>query len=366
MPNAVGAVGAGFSAGPEIRDARGAAQAFEAMLLKQLMSTMVKSMGEGGFSGGGFESGLYADMFASSIAEEAAAGGTGLGEIIGASLGVEDRGSGSATTHAAATHLAATRGLGAYRATLTGAGEPPANTGIDAVAQSWLAGEAASRWGVDGTLTPADLGAQLATPGAGGVAAFNVQDAEGYRGYPKCNLFAFELVRRAGYKVPVLARSHGWGYVGADKTAKLAAEGDVGSWASVRTGLGAEELDRVARQGRPLLLASAAEGDAMGHMAVADRVHEVKRNERGEIAAIEYSGWDAATEGARYGRRMWRLKGVPGVGRGGLSSIQVLEPKPAYGGAQYVSLGGRPGASVHDGAAATAISAQGSTDGPDN
>ena len=176
-----------------------------------------------------------------------------------------------------------------------------------------------------------------------------MEDAGGYKGYPKCNLFAFELVRRAGYTVPVRARAHGWSYPGADAVARMAKEGETGGWGIVRTADDAAQLDATALSGVPLVLASAADGGAVGHMAVADRIHDIKRDAEGNITSLEYSGWDAASRGSRYARRIWRVAGVSGEGRGGLSDIQILQPTVAGGeGAQFVPLGGRPGASIQD------------------
>jgi hypothetical protein len=84
-------------------------------------------------------------------------------------------------------------------------------------------------------------------------------------------------------------------------------------------------------------------------MAVVDRIHSVKRTENGHIAAIEYSGWEAGGKRASYGRRVWRLEGVSGSGRGGLDRIEVLEPKAASDAGAYHQVGGGlPGASMHD------------------
>lgn len=60
---------------------------------------------------------------------------------------------------------------------------------------------AADRWARDGALTPQDLASDLVTEAPGGRAAFNVRDANGFQGYYKCNLFAFELARRAGFQI---------------------------------------------------------------------------------------------------------------------------------------------------------------------
>jgi len=359
MPGAAGAVGAGYASSPQIRNGEQAAKAFEAMLFKQLMSTMSKSIQKSGLFQGGFEADLYSDMYGSAVAEQAAEQGIGLSAMIKEALGVEDRTSSGVKS---TPGFLATRGLGAYRAQTSGPTEPPVNRSLAAMADQWLAGEASSRWSPSGELTRADLASDYVTEEAGGLAAFNVKDASGYKGYPKCNLFAFEMVRRSGHMTPIRARGRGWGYPGADATAKLAERGDTREWANVRTSMSATEMNAVAASGAPLLLASSAEGSAVGHMAVADRVHSIRRDQSGNIMTIEYSGWDVGKRGASYGRKVWRLEGVSGEGRGNLNRIQVLEPRAiATGSNPYVPLGGgRPGPSLHDGVMNGLRRAQGS------
>ncbi|MCP4679836.1 MAG: hypothetical protein GY854_30960 [Deltaproteobacteria bacterium] len=345
MPGPVAPLSAGLGATPEIRTPVQAAKAFETMMLQQLLRSMSKTVGKSEFLGGGFEGNLYGEMFVSAIAEKAAGKGLGLGDMIQRALGVDERISGKISS------LGNTlRGMGAYRAAVSGATEPPANHALANVADMWLSQEAPARWGREGALTSQDLAADLITEGVGGAAAFNVRDASGYQGHPKCNLFAFEMLRRAGYSVPVRPRSRGWGYPGADAVARWSENGDIEGWARVRSGATAADLDAVARGGQPLLLASSAPENRAGHMAVADRIHEVKRNAEGKIVTIEYSGWEAGSKRASYGRRVWRLASVRGTGRGGLDRIEVLEPHLASVGNSYHFIGkGRPGASVLDG-----------------
>lgn len=342
----VGAVGAGFNNTPSISDAKEAAGALEALLFKQLMKNMTESVGKSGLFGDGFQADMYQDMYASTIAEQASGSGLGVSSMIERALGVEDRESVSKSTSLSGIAGA----VGAYRAVAQKTEAPPANVPLYKVVTSFVDDAGAARWGKDGTLTTGDLGANLTTSEADGVAAFNVNDASGYQGFPKCNLFAFETVRRSGHTVPVVGRSHGWGYMGADAATNLASQGKVDSWAAVRTHDTKEQLDGAAYAGVPLLLASSGSGDKVGHMAVADRIHSVKRNGEGEIVALEYSGWEATTNGASYGRRMWRTEGVQGNGRGGLGRIEIMEPHQNDGSKEvYVTVGGnRPGASVLD------------------
>jgi hypothetical protein len=330
----------------QIRTTGDAAAAFEALLLKQLLGAMSKTAGEGGMFGGGFEGQMYGDMFSTAVAEQAAGSGLGLSAMIREALGVDERGP-SATAVMANRAL----GLGRYRAEVSGEAAPPANPYLARVAGDWLSGDASARWGVDGVLQPQDLPTDIATQSAdGGTAVFNVKDAQGYAGSYKCNLFAFEMVRRTGYTVPLRAREHGWGYPGADVVARMAAgEHGVADWAEVRSSASAPELDARARSGQPYVLASSAPGDAMGHMVVADRIHSIERDGDGRIAVLEFSGWQAGGSGASYGRHVWRRMGVPGEGRGGLDDIEILEPHWAGGAEPYRALDrSRPGASVLD------------------
>jgi hypothetical protein len=178
---------------------------------------------------------------------------------------------------------------------------------------------------------------------------FNVLDANGYEGYPKCNLFSLELLRRAGYAVPVQARESGWGYPGADTVTHAAASQKSRDWAISRTKASAEELSGIADRGTPILLSGSGQGEVMGHMAVAERIHSVKRNEAGDIVSVEYSGWEAGGSKASYGRRTWRTTGEPGPGRGGLSHIELLEARPAQEAKTYHPVdGATPGRSFHD------------------
>ncbi|MDD5308891.1 MAG: rod-binding protein [Deltaproteobacteria bacterium] len=344
-------VGGDLGSSRPIRNKADAAAAFEALLLKQLLGAMSKTVGQGGLLGGGLEGQMYGDMFTSAIAEQASGSGLGLSEMIREALGVQDRG-----RSPAAQPVNRLRGLGHYRAATTGTDDPPSNPYLARVASEWLAGGASERWGKAGALTDGDLSADVRTRAAdGGVAAFNVKDAKGYEGDYKCNLFALEMVRRAGYMVPLRAREHGWGYPGADTVAKLASEAKVGDWANVRSQASAAELDAGALSGQPYVLASSASGDAMGHMAVADRIHAIARDASGRIASIEYSGWEAGGSRAAYGRHVWRVYGVPGEGRGGLDEIAVIEPFRAGGREPYRAVDDSlPGASILDGQAASA------------
>ena len=347
----VGAIGAGFNNSPQITNVKEAAGALEAMLFKELMKNMTESIGKSGLFGDGFQADMYQDMYASVMAEQAG-GHLGISDMLQQALGVSEE----IGNDGESGGVSGLRGIGAagaaqtYRAVAQKTGAPPANASLYQTAMSFVDDVSSSRWGKDGALTSADLGANIQTTESDGVAAFNVNDANGYEGFPKCNLFAFEMLRRGGYTVPVTGRSHGWGFVGADTATKMAESGQVGEWANVVTDLSQQQMDGKAYTGSPLLLAGSGAGDRVGHMAVADRIHHLQRNERGDIIALEYSGWEATGSGASYGRRMWRVEGVSGNGRGGLEHIEVLEPhKAGSADDSYVTVGNhRPGASIAD------------------
>jgi Rod binding domain-containing protein len=348
----VGAIGAGFNNSPNINNLTDAANALESMLFRELMKSMTESVGKSGLFGEGFQSEMYQDMYSSMMAEQAG-GHLGISDMFLKALGGDpdaDAHRSNASSAGGLHNLGAAGALHAYRAVAEKTGAPPANVELHRVAMSFVNDDAAARWAKDGTLTNSDLAADISTAEANGVASFNVNDANGYEGFPKCNLFAFEMLRRSGYTVPVTGRSHGWGYMGADAVTGLAQKGQVGEWATVNTGLSREQLDGMAYQGTPLLLTGSGAGDRVGHMAVADRIHSVQRNERGDIVALEYSGWEATGHGASYGRRMWRLEGVQGNGRGGLERIEVLAPRKSSGADDaYVTVGNHhPGASITD------------------
>ncbi len=360
---------AGVYNAPNINSPAEAAKAFEALMLKQMLNAMSKTVEKSGLFGSGFESDLYGGMFMDSIAENASGKGMGISEMLGQSFGLE----GNSEASGAFNAVSRSQGVSAYRAsaspdsigwtTVSGDAEPPSNTALATLANEWLSGPAQARWGKAGALEASDISAQISTRESDGTAVFNVLDASGYEGHPKCNLFALEMIHRAGYSVPVRARSHGWGYPGASAVTKLSDAGEASKWSQRLTDMSVEQMNQVAGSGTPILLASSAPGD--GHMAVADQIHSIKRNENGEIATIEYSGWEAGGKKAGYGRRVWRLASVPGKGRGGLDHIEVMEPRRSS--EVFHPVGNaRPGASNLDIESNKTISAQGSTESTDD
>ncbi|MBN2803450.1 MAG: hypothetical protein JXR91_10170 [Deltaproteobacteria bacterium] len=348
MPGGIASVGSMMNAVPQIKNREQAAAAFEAMLMKQLFGEMSKTVQHSGLMGGnGYEASLYQDMFSGALAENATGSNNGLSEMIRKSFGIDDSNSVNNSAGKGFSLNNAQRGMGVYKTALTGIAEPPQNLQLSSVANNWIGGDTAMNWGKQGILTADDLGADISTPVDGGVAKFNIDDAMGYEGYPKCNLFAFEMLRRSDFTVPVNARSHGWGYPGAEAVTKMAQKGEVGNWADVKSDMSKEQLNTLASSGQPLLLVS--DGiDKPGHMAVADKIYSINRDEAGNIATVEYGGWEAGNRSAGYGRKVWRLNGVSGSGLGGLAGIEILAPKKVDG-VKYEPVSDKvPGASIND------------------
>lgn len=347
LPIAASSAETRFGVAPQIRSPQEAAQAFEGMLLKQLFGEMSKTVGSSGLFGSGFEADMYGDMFVDALTSEASKGGIGIAQLFEQALGVEERPEALSPIAAMASRV---RAMSAY-----GAPSPIASTTIPVssdlanLVNQWLDGPAAVRWGKEGALTPDDLGADIATPGKEGAAVFNVLDANGYKGHPKCNLFALEFLRRAGFAVPVQAREHGWGYPGAEAVTRAASSGQARPWSVLRTGASTEALQGMTEAGTPLLLTGSGNGEVMGHMGIVDRIHSIKRNTAGDIVSVDYSGWEAGGSKAGYARRTWRVAGEPGPGRGGLTRIEILEARPAASAQAYHPMdSAQPGQSLHD------------------
>lgn len=334
---------------------RHAARQFEAVLLRQLVSAMRRSAPKGGLGSGGGASGQYLAMFDQVLADHMAeTGGIGLADVISRGLGGE--GDGGGVTHTVHALRAGHVPLGPA----PGYAGDPAGGAVDRLrhaASELLDDGGARRFARDGQLRPDDLASELSTPTPGGDARFNVADALGYRGYYKCNLFALEMARRAGYEVPVVGRARGWGYPGPTSiTEDAAADRRMeGEWSRVVTGVSGESLDGALRAGqRAFMLVGASTGERQGHMAVLERVHRLDYAADGRVQRVEFDGWEARGDGARHlVRRTWNLEGVGGGPdpRGGFGRIEVLELQRADRGAraEVVVGGGNPGASVRDG-----------------
>jgi Rod binding domain-containing protein len=341
---------------PERPEAK-AARELESLLVRQLLAVLRKTVPKGGLLDSGDSSGAqYLEMFDDALANALSeGGGLGMQQSLQQALGAEPV-DGSGTVR---TQLTGEAGPTRTTGTLaTGVVPSRGATGLLAkAAESMVSPEAAARWSRSGTLGTEDLASGIATSVGDGVARFNVRDALGYQGYYKCNLFAFELARRAGYAVPVVGRGRGWGFPGADTVARDAAsDGRVrGDWARVATGQSAALLDEDIRRGeRAFLLTASSPGERPGHMAVVERVRSVAYGPAGEVRRIVFDGWEAKPSGARHlTERTWNVVGNEGGTQphNGFDLIEILElRRPVSGSAPEQPISRPGGASLRDAA----------------
>ena len=331
------------------------AQQFEGLLMQQLWSIMRKTAG--GLGGGNAPgASMYAHMMDEAVAGHLTqAGGLGLAGQLERSLG------GTPHSQRAMGESFALEGypLEPRRAPLvlgpaTGQRVAGATSILQDTAESMLTPVSAPRWGREGRLTRTELSSDYQSEGVGGVARFNVRDAAGFEGRYKCNLFAFEMVRRAGFQVPLMPRTRGWGYPHPDAVTVDAADGRLRSdWGRVATGETAAEIDQSITEGRRAFMLTGAGRDGhAGHMAVVERVHEISYDESGRVERVVFDGWEARVGGAQHlERRTWNRYGNRGgnLARNGFSQIEVVEllaPRP--GQAAELPMSRRVGASVHD------------------
>jgi len=324
--------------GPD--EAAKAARQFESVLLQQMIQVLRKTSHVGGPEQTGASQQYFA-MFDQAIAEHLAeGGGIGLARVIGPSLGADPaqlggtrlvtsgRGAGLAPVEADDPVLGR---LAALRAAGGASAPPPGAAGALARAASGMsAGESARHWARDGALTRADLASDFQTTTTDGrTAAFNVEDANGFEGFYKCNLFALEAARRAGYAVPVQARDHGWGYPNPDGVIRDASDGRMQQdWSRIVTQEGEAPLVAAGERGqRAFVLAGSGSAGHAGHMAVVERIHAVDYDAEGHVERIVFDGWEARARGAqRIEGRVWTRVGNAEKGaRNGLSQIEVLE-----------------------------------------
>lgn len=329
------------------------AEQFEGLLMQQLWSIMRKTAGGlGGGSGPG--AGMYAHMMDEAVAGQLTrAGGLGLAAQLERSLGGPTT---SRNPHSMGDSfpLEPRRSAPLVLGPATGQRVVGATSILQDTAESMLTPVSAPRWGRDGRLTRAELSSDYQTDGPGGIARFNVRDAAGFEGRYKCNLFAFEMVRRAGFQVPLMPRTRGWGYPHPDAVTVDAADGRLRhDWGRVATGANAGELDASITEGRRAFMLTGAGRDGhAGHMAVVERVHEIDYDEAGRIERVVFDGWEARVGGAQHlERRTWNRYGNPGgnLARNGFSQIEVVELlAPQAGQAAELPMSRRVGASVHD------------------
>lgn len=309
------------------------ARKFEGILMQQLLQVMRNTAKSGGMMSSGGASGQYTSMFDEVIAERMAeGGGIGLASTLVEALG------GKPTTQAlpSSARMAMPSPSG-------GVAEPapalPSLRGATArlaqAAYAVSAPEGGKQWAREGTLSERDLASKIETPTAGGVARFAVRDAAGYRDAYKCNLFAFEAARRAGFSVPVIARQQGYGYPTSNTVTEDARDGTLrGDWAEVVPSARLGDVKSALERGEvAIMLTGNGQEGRHGHMAVVERIHRIDVDEHGEVKHIEFDGYEARVDGAQHlTRRSWNRHGNgedKKLARNGFESIRLLALRPA-------------------------------------
>jgi Rod binding domain-containing protein len=336
---------------PENKARIDAARKFEGVLMQQLVQVMRNSAKSGGLGGSEGASGQYTSMFDDAIAEQmAAGGGIGLASSLIEAMGGEAESLNSLPSrpglpmgNAVAPQGLAPSALSASQGGLRPSRDvsPPlpglagATAKLAHAAYSISAPEGGKQWAREGTLTERDLASKIETQTTGGTARFAVKDAQGYRDAYKCNLFAFEAARRAGFEVPVINRDHGYGFPTSNNVTSDAQDGSLrGDWADVVPGSRIGELKGKLERGEVALMLSGSGSDGRhGHMAVVERIHDVQLDEKGEVQRIEFDGYEARADGAQHlTRRSWNRMGHGEdnkLARNGFGNIELLALRPA-------------------------------------
>lgn len=343
-----------------------AARKFEAVLIRQLLSVMRSTAKSGGMMGSEGASGQYTSMFDEAIADKLAeSGGIGLASHIVESLGGDPSSlhrtqpSQALPSAASALGLRSTQGGLPLSASADAPGVAPPLPGLRGAtarlaqaAYAISAPQGGKQWAREGTLTERDLASPLATATTGGVARFSVDDAQGFRDNYKCNLFAFEAARRAGFEVPVVARNRGWGFPTSGSVTEDAQDGALrGNWAEVVPSERIGEVQAALERGDlGLMLTGSGTDGRHGHMAVVERIHDVQLDEHGEVKRIVFDGYEARVDGAEHlVRRTWNRQGSgtdSKLARNGFGAIELLALHRAKNPqAPEITLSARPRAS---------------------
>lgn len=315
------------------------AKKFEGILMHQLLQVMRNSAKSGGMGGSEGASGQYTAMFDEAIADKMAeGGGIGLASALIESMGGAPEGAQKALPSQGGFSIdmpASAGGLASTQVAPPLPGLSGATAKLAQAAYAISAPQGGKQWAREGTLTEQDLASQVETQTSNGVARFAVKDAQGYRDAYKCNLFAFEAARRAGFEVPVIARDHGYGFPLSNTVTEDAQDGSLrGNWAQVvsKDGLG-ELQDKLAKGDVAVMLTGSGNDGRHGHMAVVERIHDIKLDKDGEVQRIEFDGYEARADGAQHlSRRTWNRVGHGEdnkLARNGFGTIQLLALRPA-------------------------------------
>lgn len=327
MNPAVQAVGAQRPTTPadRIEDRRRteAMRGFEQIFVRQLVAVLRESV-PSTESGGGAN---YMQLFDDALAESISSGnGIGLSRVLAPAFGVPAS-SAPLDSPGIGTTRRATMPFGFAPRTL-----PSAPVGASALAKAAreTIGVDGTQWSREGSLGPADLASTLAAPARdGNDAHFNVLDANGYAGFYKCNLFALEVARRAGYAVPVVGRIRGFGFPDPDRLVRDAEDGALANrWGDVVTTATESTLrDLARRDDRALLVVGSGTEGRAGHVGVVANVRKIERDAHGDVVRFVYDGWEARPHGAEYiEARTWNRYGNPGGtnARNGFGRIEIL------------------------------------------
>ncbi len=312
-----------------------AAHKFETLLVQQLLHVMRSTVKSGGLASSEGAGGQYLAMFDEVVAERVAeGGGIGLESVLMQAM---------SGTSAAPTAMQSLRQPGSelkpYAMGTPPSPPPPGLAGatlkLATAAYGMSLPASGKQWSREGVLTERDLAGPPVARGDGEQVHFSVRAANGYRDAFKCNLFALEAARRAGFEVPLVSRAHGVGFPSSGVITADAADGTLrGDWARPVSGPEVPTLiDRLGRGEIGVLLSASGTEGRLGHMAVVERIHHLELDASGDIRHIEFDGWEARKDGAQHlERRTWNLYGhgedSPRA-RNGFGRIEVLALKPA-------------------------------------
>lgn len=311
------------------------AKQFESVLMGQLLEVMFKSSATLGGDGG--QSDLYRQMYQGPLAEHlVSGGGLGLAKLVAHGLGATDPHAGAKgalqmpapiNVHPSPVGLPRTLTIDPTHAALPATG---AMLDVQRAAADMLAGGGADRWAKAGKLTAKDLGTDPTIDvAAGGAARAGVQNANGYQGYYKCNLFALEVARRAGMQVPGVGDSS-LSYPSTNRLTQDASDGVLETgWAKVVTGASPTAMQDALQSGEAaFLLVGSGAGERHGHMAVVERPKSIEYDAEGQVQRVVFDGWEAQPSGARHlTERAWNRAGNPGNpgDRNGLTRIEIIQ-----------------------------------------
>jgi Rod binding domain-containing protein len=304
-----------------------AAHQFESVLLGQLLQVLWKSTPE--LSKG--QGSMYQSMFQGEFADHLSAGrGIGLADMIAKGLGADTQ---SEALHTSISkEINAVTGARSFKLDPSAAQSNAPTVGVLAsvsAAASGMVGATAGHWAKDGTLTTEDLGPVDATAKAGASARATIQNAHGYQGYYKCNLFAFELARRAGLEVPLNQSGTQLDLPSSNRLTQDASDGSLNTgWAHVATGASPASMQDALGAGEAaFMLVGQGHAQAHGHMAMIERPRAIDYDSDGSIRSITFDGWEAQPNGAKHlTSRTWNRSGTGGGpgDRNGLDRIEII------------------------------------------